>query len=333
MNRNRRLIMGAGLSAVATMAFARGEKHRGLRDVSDVSDVRDARTASRASESLALWPSGKMPGGSGPTGPEHVSAKGSVTNVSHPRMNVYRPRKANGAAVLVISGGGYRHIELGSESGPACRWLQSLGVTAFELIYRLPDEGWVRTAPLQDGQRAMRVIRAAAPSFGIDVQRIGVLGFSAGGHLAGMTAVTSQIDRYASIDATDKLSSKPGFAGLIYPVLSLVPPFDNTETRRQLIGEHPSLAEAIEFSVDRQVTGTSPPTFLAQAKDDPVSPVDNSLMMFNALRKNDVLAEMHIFQAGGHGWGMGQPGSLVHAWPALFETWAVYNKLISGVPV
>lgn len=174
----------------------------------------------------------------------------------------------------------------------------------------------------------MRVIRAAASLYKIDARRIGVLGFSAGGHLAGTTAVTSSVERYPAVDLTDTTSSRPDFAGLIYPVLSLVRPFDNTHTRRQLIGEYPTLKQSVEFSVDQQVTTAAPPTFLAQAEDDPISPIDNSLLMFNALRKNKVLSEMHVFQAGGHGWGMGKPNTLVQAWPALFEAWIKYNGFV-----
>src|ERR1700683_4702235 len=127
-----------------------------------------------APDAVGIWRA-SPPGGSGPRGPDRVDAKGSLTNVSAPRLNVYRPSKPNGAAVIVIAGGGYAHIEVGAESTPTSRWLQSIGATAFELIYRLPGEGWSRDAPFQDGQRAMRLVRSLAPSYGIDAARIGLI--------------------------------------------------------------------------------------------------------------------------------------------------------------
>lgn len=280
---------------------------------------------SAAQETLDLWPGNRPPQGRGPDGPEKVSAKGSVTQVSRPRLIVYRPAQPNGSAALVIAGGGYAHIERGSESTPTCLWLQAQGVTAFELVYRLPGEHWPAEAPLQDGQRAMRVIRSMAGRYGLDTGRIGVIGFSAGGHLAGFTAATAAVARYAPVDAADSLSSRPDFAGLIYPVLTFMPPFDHTHARREIVGEHPSAEQSAAFSVDHLVTAQMPPVFLAQAQDDPISPVDNSLLMFSALRAVGVPTEMHIFPQGKHGWGMGKPGTPVHAWPDLFTEWAAFN--------
>jgi acetyl esterase/lipase len=274
---------------------------------------------------IPLWPHENPPGGSGPQGPERTNAKGSVTNISRPRMVVYRPGRPNGSAILVIAGGGYTHIERGTESIPAAQWLQSLGITVFELIYRLPGEGWTNIAPFQDGQRAMRLIRASASKYNLSAKRIGIMGFSAGGHLAGTTATEPDAPRYAAIDMVDQFSARPDFAGLIYPVLTFMPPYDNTHSRREIIGKHPDLAESEAFSVERHVGSKMPPTFLAQAADDPISPIQNSLLMFNALKAAQIPAEMHVFQEGGHGWGLGPAGSLVHAWPGLFETWVKHN--------
>lgn len=276
-----------------------------------------------AVETIALWP-GTPPDGPGPAGPEKASAKGSVTQVPDPRLRVYRPTQPNGRAMLVIAGGGYAHIECGHESTPAARWLQAQGVTAFELVYRLPGEGWAQPlVPLQDGQRAMRLVRAHAASFGLDAARIGVLGFSAGAHLAGMTGVQPDAARHAAVDAADGLSARPDFMALIYPVLTMLPPFDHTHARRELLGPRPTAAASAALSVETLVTPAAPPTFLAQAVDDPVSPVDNSLRMFAALREARVASALHLFTAGGHGWGLGPPGSEVAAWPGLFKAWAV----------
>jgi acetyl esterase/lipase len=282
-------------------------------------------------ETIELWPQ-SPPGGPGPSGSEEVSSKGSLTNISRPRLIVYRPAHPDGTAAIVIAGGGYTHIGAGTESTPACEWLQSLGITAFELIYRLPKDDWPPAAPFQDGQRAMRIVRAHAADYGVDPARIGIIGFSAGGHLAGMTAVHPGEPLYPPVDAADGMSARPDFAALIYPVLTMIPPFDHTHTRREIVGSHPSEAESIAYSVERQADANTPPMFLAHAADDPISPVENSLMMFAALRAAKVSAELHVFQSGGHGWGLGRPGTEVHAWPDLFAAWAEVNHFRSSHP-
>lgn len=289
-----------------------------------------AVSAKRASAELGpeiveLWPQASPGGGIGPRRVERVSPKGSLSGISRPRLVAYRPVRPSGAAVIVIAGGGYAHIEAASEGAPTCRWLQARGTTAFQLIYRLPADGWPALAPFQDGQRVVRIVRAHAAQYATDPARIGLIGFSAGGHLAGMTAMRPAARLYPPADAADLASARPDFAGLIYPVLSMAPPFDRTHARREIIGLHPSKAESDAYSVERQVGADAPPIFLAQAADDPVSPVDNSLLMFEALRAAGVAAELHIFQTGRHGWGLGRRGTEVHAWPRLFVSWAGRN--------
>ena len=295
-----------------------------------VAAVRNAG-AQPAPGEVPLWPA-QPPGGPGPQGAEEVDSRGSVSRISQARMTVYRPARSNATALLVVAGGGYARIQAGNESRPVCRWLQSLGVTAFELIYRLPQDGWPAVAPFQDAQRAMRIVRAHAAAARLDKRRIGALGFSAGAHLVGMTAVQPTAHLYSPIDAADLLPARPDFLGLIYPVLTMLPPFDHTRSRREILGEHPSGAASAAWSVERQVDSHTPPTFLAQSADDPMSPIDNSLMMFQALRSAHVSAEMHVFQSGRHGWGMGKPGSEVTAWPTLFARWAQTNGFLSGTP-
>ncbi len=274
---------------------------------------------------LSLW-TNKMPDSPGPSGAEKMTTGGSVTNVSNPRLIVHLPSKPNGTAILIISGGGYAHIELGQESTPAANWLQTEGVTAFELIYRLPQEGWKTTnVPFEDAQRAMRIIRSRANSFHIDTNRIGILGFSAGGHLAGFTAAQPDKQMYTPVDGIDSLSAKPSFTGLIYAVLSMLPPNNDTHAKKSILGKSPSTAQEDGFSVEQLVGTNMPKTFLAQALDDPISPIDNIFLMSYALRKVNVPFEMHVFQSGGHGWGMGKPGSPVSQWSGLFENWAKFN--------
>ncbi|MDN5288127.1 MAG: paeX [Mucilaginibacter sp.] len=276
-------------------------------------------------EEIPLW-HGVPPDGPGPQGPESVSTKGSYTNISKPRLIVHRPEHPNGTAMLVISGGGYAHIELGKESTPAANWLQSHGITAFELVYRLPAEGWASAdVPFQDGQRAMRLVRSLARKFGFDENKIGIMGFSAGGHLAGMIETEPDRQLYSPEDQVDRLSARPDFAALLYPVITMLPPFDHTHAEKEILGKHPDRVQQKAYSVQLHVNGQTPPTFLAQALDDPISNVENSRLMYAALQKYNVQAELHIFDSGGHGWGMGDPDSPVHVWPELFKTWAKAN--------
>ncbi|WP_329957600.1 MULTISPECIES: alpha/beta hydrolase [unclassified Janthinobacterium] len=268
---------------------------------------------------VLLWP-GAPPGGAA-QGPQRDSARGSITQVAQPYLLVHRPARPNGTAIVLVSGGGYAHIEAGKESGPVAAWLQAQGVTAFELVYRLPQEGGGVAAPFQDGQRAMRVIRARAAEWGIDPARIGMLGFSAGAHLAGMTAVQPDAALYARVDAVDGVSARPDFVVLLYPVLTMQPPFDTTHAKRQLLGNHPTQAARDALSVELHVDARTPPMFIAQALDDPISPPENSTLMAAALRRAGVPVEQHQFRHGGHGWGLGKPGSEPAAWPQQLLAW------------
>lgn len=271
---------------------------------------------------LPLWP-GRPPGGGGPSGAVVESAKGALSNVAVPEITVFAPAKPNGMAMLIAGGGGYKRIEARNESLPAAKWLNDRGITAFVLTYRLPGEGWNNgpLAPLQDAQRAMRLIRANAGRFKIDADHIGVLGFSAGGHLMGLAATRSAFVSYDRIDAADDLAARPDFAALIYPIITLEPPYDHTSTRKVLIGSHPSAALSAEWSVEEHVRAQCPPVFLVQAKDDPISDPHNTLIMRAACEKAGIPVELHRLENGGHGFGMGRPGTASADWPDYFTPW------------
>lgn len=278
--------------------------------------------AAAAPEIIRLWP-GAPPGPGGPRGPEVIgregSAAGAYSNVTEPRMEVYRPARPNGTAVLVIGGGGYFRIQIGSAARPIAQWLQSEGVTAFVLFYRLPADGWPVEGPFQDGQRAMRLIRSQASRLGLAADRVGVIGSSAGGHLAGMLATRGDAPFYRHVDAADRLPARPNFAGLLYPVISMRPPIDTTRTRKEL----GHAADAVErFSLERLVDAATPPLFLAHSADDPIADPRHSLWMFEAMRAAARPAELHVFASGGHSWGMGAPRTPPAAWPDLFLRWA-----------
>jgi acetyl esterase/lipase len=284
-----------------------------------------AAPASAQPEIVRLWP-GEAPGHGRPSGPERVgsegAAAGAYTNITEPRMEIYHPARPNRSAVLVLGGGGYFRIQIDSAARPIARWLQSHGVTAIVLFYRLPGDGWNEDAPFQDGQRAMRLIRANAARLGVDPHRIGVLGSSAGGHLAGILATRGDHDFYPHGDAADALPATPDFAALIYPVVSMRAPLATTRTARHL-ADLPNFAA--DYSVEEHVTPATPPVFLAHAEDDPIANVGHSLALFAALRAAGRPVELHLFQRGGHSWGMGRPGSEVAAWPSLFLAWARAN--------
>jgi len=231
---------------------------------------------------------------------------------------------------MIAAGGGYRRIENGNEALPAARWLNARGITAFVLSYRLPGEGWGAgpLAPLQDAQRALRLIRAGAGRFAVDADRIGVLGFSAGGHLLGLAATRSAFLSYERVDAIDQISARPDFAALIYPVITLKPPLDQTSTRRQMVGAHPDAAQSAEWSVEDHVKANCPPVFLAQAKDDPVSDPQNTLIMQAACEQAGIPVDLIQLDDGGHGFGMGRPGTASVKWPEEFEAWL--SKTVSG---
>ncbi len=290
-----------------------------------------ASLAAAGPEEIQLWP-GTPPGNGKVTGPEVLGDKGgaygAVWNIARPRMRVYRPATPNGAAVLVAGGGGYFRIQLWKESTPAAEWLQAQGFTVFELLYRLPNDGWDSPAPFMDAQRAMKIIRTRAGEFGVDPQRIGIMGFSAGGHLAGFTAYQPARALYAGADRYEAVSARPDFAVLLFPVVTLRKPYDTTRTRREIIGEKPGSKAEAEWSLDTHVRKDSPPTIIFASADDPTTPPGHGILLFETLIAAGASAELHMFRDGGHGWGLGKPGQVISQWPALFAKWATSLEII-----
>lgn len=304
---DRRQVLGGGL-ALTTMAHARVAMAVSAHDV----------------EEIALWP-GRPPGKGGPSGPERIGGAGAgygaVSNISQPRMRVYRPNLPNGRAVVICGGGGYFRIQLWKESTPAAEWLRHRGYTVFELLFRLPNDGWEASAPFADAQRAMKIVRNRASEFGIRPDAIGIMGFSAGGHLAGYTALRPQHELYAGNDRYEAASARPDFAVLLFPVVSLRKPYDTTRTRREIIGTDPSRAAEEAWSLDTHAHGQAPPTIIFSAADDPITPPGHGIALFQALVAKGARAELHIFEEGGHGWGLGSSDQIINQWPAIFEAW------------
>lgn len=284
-------------------------------------------------EEIPLWP-GQPPGKGGATGPEKLGGGGAgfgaVSNISAPRMRVYRPTKSNGAAVLVCGGGGYFRIQLWKESTPIARWLQERGFTVFELLYRLPNDGWEASAPFMDSQRAMRIIRTRAAEFGVDSKQIGVMGFSAGGHLAGFTALQPERKLYAGSDKYEKVNARPDFSVLLFPVVSLRKPYDTTRTRREIIGDTPTTEAEIAWSLETYASADAPPTIIFASADDKTAPPGHGIMLFEKLNAAGASAELHLFRDGGHGWGLGQPNQVLSQWPEMFVKWFVSLKTLKS---
>ncbi|WP_375392233.1 alpha/beta hydrolase [uncultured Sphingomonas sp.] len=270
-------------------------------------------------ESFTLWPAGRIP-----NAPRRLPAAVStvsgdpprrelhLTGVADPVVGVYRPARPDGRALLAIPGGGYQFISIENEGINVARTFAPLGVTVFVLGYRLPGQGWLEPedVPLQDGQRAMRLIRAGAARFGVDSAKIGCVGFSAGGLLAASLAVAWMDPVYARVDGADELEAKPAFAGLIYP---------ETSGELMRVGKYPSARFDASHRVDRNTS----PVFIVHALDDPVVPAASPIAMMQACREERVPVEAHFFQQGGHGFGPAYlpralPGS---RWPELFDLW------------
>lgn len=290
------------------------------------------------SESIDLWPDG-APGMPSPRPEEVVEERSTdptfsdraVRGITSPRMAVFRPAVSNSAAVLVMPGGGYRHVVIDKEGFEMGRWLSARGFTVFVLFYRLPGEGW-RDGPnvaLSDAQRAMRIIRSRSEYYGLDPERVAAMGFSAGGHLCADLATRFATGTYEPIDAADALTARPTVAAPVYPVISMTAPVAHTGSRRLLIGENASPEVERRHSPQYNVPQDAPPIFLVHAEDDASVVIENSLAFRAALKAQGVPVESHFFAQGGHGFGLRKAaGKPVAIWPKLFVNWARSTGLI-----
>ena len=251
-------------------------------------------------------------------------AKGSEDG-DKPALTIYLPakEKATGAAVVICPGGGYGHLAMDHEGHQIAQWLNSFGVAGFILQYRHRNSGsgYGHPAPLQDAQRAVRTVRARANEWKVDSARIGILGFSAGGHLASSAGTHFQ-NRYSDAkDSIDKFSCRPDFMILIYPVISFTEWCTHKGSRRNLLGDDLQKELVENLSNERQVTPDTPPTFLVHGNDDTGVPAENSIFFYLALRKAKVPAEMHIYENGRHGFGLGKQLGAVSSWPLRCTEW------------
>lgn len=273
-----------------------------------VAGVTLAATVS-AEETVLLWPSGAP----GKVGDE---------DVDKPWLWLYPAAKENssGTAVVVCPGGGYGGHAVDHEGTQVARWFNSIGVSAYVLKYRL-GQRYKHPAPMQDVQRAIQHVRAHAEQFGVKPHRIGVMGFSAGGHLAS-TAATHFLDANSqSTDPVERVSSRPDFAVLAYPVISMTESWGHGGSKRNLLGENPDPELAKSLSNDLMVTPQTPPTFLFHTTEDTGVPVENSLAFFAACRKHKIPVEMHIYQVGPHGVGLAPGDPALSTWKERLRDW------------
>lgn len=277
---------------------------------------------------LSLWPEGKVPNHKNGGEKEKWDSTDliRVSKVQSPGISIYLPSKrtATGQAVIICPGGGYNYLAYNWEGSDPARLLASKGIAAIVLRYRLPDPASntnPTTAPISDASRAIRMVRFYAAKWNIKKDKIGIMGFSAGGHLASTAGTHYDSGNANSPDSIEQQSSRPDFMVLVYPVISMSKSIMHSGSRNRLIGEKPDSTMAKVYSNELQVNANTPTTFLIHATDDKAVPVENSLLFYQALKDNNVPAELHVFPKGGHGFGMGIGYGAVEAWMGLCVEW------------
>ena len=274
---------------------------------------------------IELWPEG-VPDLRPDATPER-EAEGRIYNVHQPSIAVHKAAQPNGTALIICPGGSYTRLAYQHEGVEIARWMNSLGVTAFVLKYRLAEYG--HPAPLRDVLRAIRTVRSRAAEFGINPERIGIFGASAGGHLAGSAATLFDAPEGKTGAALDATSARPDFAILLYPVVAMRPPHAHPGSARALMGPTPSEELSHHLSVDLQVSSSTPPTYIVHAQADPAVPVHNAILLYEALCDAKVPAELHIAEKGPHGFGLREGLGSVSHWPRTCEAWMQSHGWIS----
>jgi acetyl esterase/lipase len=269
---------------------------------------------------MPLWPDG-APGALG------------KDDVDIPTLAAYpvAERQGAGTAVIVCPGGGYRNLSMDKEGDQIARWLNSIGVTSFVLKYRLGPK-YHHPIELGDAQRAIRTVRAKAAEYHVQPDRIGIMGFSAGGHLASTAGTHFDAGNASAADAIDRASSRPDFLVLCYPVISFTTPYTHKGSRQFLLGDNPDPKLVESLSNELQVTAQTPPTFLFHTTTDTTVPPENSVLFYMALRKVGVPAELHIYERGPHGVGLAQTDEALSTWPGRLAAWLRVRGLLNTAP-
>ncbi|MFZ0490621.1 MAG: alpha/beta hydrolase [Salegentibacter sp.] len=278
-------------------------------------------------KTLEVWPDG-IPN-SKSSSEKEIQENGNILwirKVQDPAIEVFLPvqQTATGQAVLICPGGGYEGLAYDWEGTQIAEWLNTKGIAGIVLKYRLPNSASVKTsyeAPLQDAKRAIRMIRAHAEEWNIDKNKVGVMGFSAGGHLASTLGTHFNAPETVPQDSMQSINARPDFMVLVYPVITMKKEFTHMGSRNSLLGGNPSEELVAQFSNEEQVTNDTPPTFLVHATDDDVVPVENSLQFYRALVDHHIDAEMHIYPEGGHGFALGLNKGYLQSWTNRLADW------------
>jgi acetyl esterase/lipase len=282
-------------------------------------------------QEIQLWP-GTAPGSANVMIEEKITERSkdplhpdrALTGVTKPSVTAYLPRKANGTALILAAGGGYEREVIDKEGIEVVSAFVPRGITVFVLKYRLPAEGHKngRDVPLQDAQRAIRVVRGNAGRWGIDPARVGIIGFSAGGHLAASVATRFTAKVYDPVDVLDAASARPDFVVLMYPVISMEDGIAHAGSKLALLGANPDKATVATYSADVQVGPQTPRTLLILSDDDKSVIPDNAIRYYAAMKRVGVPGELHVFAQGGHGFGIRKASGLpVAVWPNLTWDW------------
>ncbi|HTQ40375.1 MAG TPA: alpha/beta hydrolase [Pirellulales bacterium] len=264
-----------------------------------------------------LWPQGAP------------DAKGDQDS-DKPNLTVYTPPddQANGTAIIVCPGGGYGHLSLDKEGKAVAQWLNTLGVTAFVLDYRHAGKGYHHPAPMEDGQRAVRLVRTNAATWKIDPARIGIMGFSAGGHLASTVGTHFDSGNPQAEDPVERAGCRPDFLVLCYAVITMKSDYTHASSKKSLLGDNPDPDLVQNLSNETQVTSDTPPTFLFCTNADTAVPAENSVQFYLALRKAKVPAELHIYQQGAHGVGLAPNDPVLSTWKDRLADWLKTRGLL-----
>ena len=261
-----------------------------------------------------------------PEGPPNKMGDGEPDN---PTLTIYLADKdvATGAAVVIFPGGGYNHVAMDHEGHQVARWLNSFGVSGIIVKYRR-GAMYPHPTPLNDAKRAIRTARLRAEEWNIDPHRVGVLGFSAGGHLASTAGTFFDYGDSLAADPIQAISTRPDFMILIYPVISLNSEFTHQGSKKNLLGENPDPQLVELLSTDQAVTAATPPTFMVHSFHDQAVPAENSVRFYLALRKAGVPVELHLFEKGGHGYGLGSGDDAPSDWPGLCRKWMEFRGIL-----
>jgi acetyl esterase/lipase len=301
--------------------------HAAILTVAQLFAVNASSAESR--KEILLWPAGH-PANQGDEPKSVDSPEWTERVTKSPALTPFLPEpdKRTGAAVVICPGGGYSGLAMQKEGLEVGEWMQRRGIAGVVLRYRCGGGKNQQPVPLEDAQRALRTVRSHASDWGVDPQRVGILGFSAGGHLASTATTMFDEGDPQAADAIERQSSRPDFAVLVYPVITMEAAVTHGGSRKNLLGENASDELVEHWSSDRRVTDKTPPTFLVHAGDDKAVPVKNSLLFYEALVAHGVPAELHVYEEGGHGFGMLRGERPADHWPEQLEPWLKKHGIV-----